>query len=278
MPLTLPKMIILTLIEISVLMYIFIRWYTETFVINKSKVVHTQGLIFRRLLTFNLNSGNQIATQQSLFGRILGYQTLSLITLKPSGTLNMTDITNLDKDTILSTLKRVPVSANQLKYTDINKLLKQPESEQLEFKSSLRWDNKNKKINRLLEKSVIKNLAAFLNTKGGVLLIGVGDNGEIKGIQEDLDCLPKANQDSFENHLTQIFSQAIGAQYRQYLSVTFHEIDSKLICQIRISPAKEPVFITFNGMEHFYIKTGNSTASLPISKALAFIKNRFKSK
>jgi hypothetical protein len=46
------------------------------------------------------------------------------------------------------------------------------ESSELEFKSSLRWDYKENKLNTGLEKVIMKTIAAFNNGDGGVLLIG----------------------------------------------------------------------------------------------------------
>ena len=49
-------------------------------------------------------------------------------------------------------------------------LIKQGESEQLEFKTVVQKD------------SIAKNLCAFLNADGGRLIVGVADDGEVLGI------------------------------------------------------------------------------------------------
>jgi len=49
-------------------------------------------------------------------------------------------------------------------------MLPKTESERIEFKTSFNDD-------------VIISLVAFSNTKGGVVYIGISDNGEVKGIQ-----------------------------------------------------------------------------------------------
>lgn len=36
-----------------------------------------------------------------------------------------------------------------------------------------------------MEKAVLKTLVAFLNSKGGTLLIGVADDGTVIGVDED---------------------------------------------------------------------------------------------
>ncbi len=62
-------------------------------------------------------------------------------------------------------------------------LVRQQESKTLEFKSSLRWDLKNdQKDDKHITHASLKTIAAFLNTDGGDLLIGVADDGTVLGI------------------------------------------------------------------------------------------------
>src|SRR5439155_9603441 len=56
-------------------------------------------------------------------------------------------------------------------------LLKLQESKTLEFKSSLRWSLKeDRQDDRLVTHAVLKTVAAFLNSEGGDLVIGVADD------------------------------------------------------------------------------------------------------
>ena len=79
-------------------------------------------------------------------------------------------------------------------------LIKEGESDKVEFKSSLRYDYKNSNVNKSLEEVVVKTIAGFMNSDGGMLLIGVGDKGAILGLEndyfslknEDSDCSPAA--------------------------------------------------------------------------------------
>jgi hypothetical protein len=56
----------------------------------------------------------------------------------------------------------------------IDQLCKKDESRYLEFKSSLRWDYENAKVSQYVELSAIKEIAAFMNSAGGILVIGIG--------------------------------------------------------------------------------------------------------
>ena len=86
-------------------------------------------------------------------------------------------------------------------------LLKLQESKKLEFKSSLRWNLKeDRKDDKHVTHSALKTIAAFLNTEGGDLLIGVDDDRKVLGIEHDrLD-----HDDKFMRHLAQAVRNGLG--------------------------------------------------------------------
>jgi len=80
--------------------------------------------------------------------------------------------------------KRKPTFSTE-KTESLSEILKQDENRFLEFKSSLRWDYRQEKLNPILEDVIIKTVAAFGNSDGGILLIGVDDDKNILGLQND---------------------------------------------------------------------------------------------
>ncbi|HZK40198.1 MAG TPA: ATP-binding protein [Atribacterota bacterium] len=68
---------------------------------------------------------------------------------------------------------------------DVSELIHQGENLNTEFKRSLRWDIKLNKVNKDLEKAVMRIICGFMNVEGGILLIGVGDDGIIEGLESD---------------------------------------------------------------------------------------------
>jgi hypothetical protein len=154
--------------------------------------------------------------------------------------------------------------------------IKMGEGNNIEFKQTLRWDINEKKINKDLEKVVIKSIAGFLNSKGGTLLIGVADKKTIFGLEKDYQTLPKKNDDGFENHLIQLIKSSIGINFMKFVSIDFIEIKSKEICYIRIKSADKPVFVTNGEHEDFYVRSGNATNSLGIKDSVNYISDRYK--
>ena len=68
---------------------------------------------------------------------------------------------------------------------NVRALIAAGENETLEFKSSLRWDRREERVNKVLEQMVVKTLAGFLNALGGTLLIGIDDDEAIVGLAAD---------------------------------------------------------------------------------------------
>jgi len=158
----------------------------------------------------------------------------------------------------------------------LKKLITKSESKKVEFKSSLRWDVEKNEYNKELEKAVIKTISGFLNAEGGSLVIGVSDKKVVEGLEKDFQSLPKKNKDGFENHLVQIIRNHLGSQILRLLAINFYKMEDKSICTLKIKRSEEPVFTNINGNQEFFVRVGNSTASLSISEAVSYVKNHWK--
>lgn len=155
--------------------------------------------------------------------------------------------------------------------TSINEIIRSGEHEKLEFKTSLRWDVNRNQVNRELEKSVMKTVAAFLNSDGGRLLLGVDDGGNLVGLDSDFNSLPKPNTDGFENHFNNLFNTMVGPEFRRFVKLVFSDIDGKTVCLTDVEPSHKPVYLKTGEDEDFYIRTGNATTPLKMSEAATYI-------
>lgn len=119
------------------------------------------------------------------------------------------------------------------------------ENEKLEFKQTLRWDIRANKINNKLEQSIVKTIAAFANSHvGGILLIGLSDQGEITGLEHDFCTFKEAIKDKFELHLRNLLNYAFGNNFTiSKVKITFPEVNRTQICQINVKPCDEPIVI-----------------------------------
>ncbi len=165
----------------------------------------------------------------------------------------------------------------------VEDLIAEGESDALEFKSTLRWDLREGTASKKLEEVVMKTVAAFANSDGGTLLIGVADNGEIIGLEPDYYSLGSGGRDKFELHLRNLLNQQFGAGFvTGKIVIKFHNVIERDVCQIDISPAREAVIVELkdkNGqsVQKFYARSGNSSQEIPLHEMSAYIKERFHS-
>jgi Putative DNA-binding domain/Eco57I restriction-modification methylase len=156
-------------------------------------------------------------------------------------------------------------------------LITQGESATLEFKSTARWDLKEHKKNPALEQVILKTIAAFLNTGGGTLLIGIADDGTVLGLTPDYQTLQKKNRDGLELWLTDfLLKNNLGQDLAPFLQITFHDLDNQDICRIIAKPAPRPIYVKDNQDDHLYIRSGNSTRKLTVKEAINHVKNQWR--
>ncbi len=142
------------------------------------------------------------------------------------------------------------------------------ETEYVEFKSSLRWDYRQEIVNKVLENVILKSINAFANAKGGKLIIGVDDEMQILGLQNDFNTLKKKDADYFELHLRKLINNQYGIAFsNENLSMSFYDIDGDIICLIQIVAAESPVFLKTKNkqgaeIEKFYVRSGNASQEI----------------
>ena len=159
----------------------------------------------------------------------------------------------------------------------ILELVELPESQTLEFKASMRYDYGNGGANKALEQVIVKSIAGLMNARGGVLLIGVSDSGDVVGIQRDLEVLPnRHDRDGYENHLTTLLEQSLGAAATASVHVRFDDFDAISVCRVTVAASGKPVWTKVKGQEDvFYLRLNNSTRPLGPREAFEYISQHF---
>ena len=165
----------------------------------------------------------------------------------------------------------------------VSDLIERGESSELEFKSTLRWNLHAAKVDKKMEEVILKSIAAFSNADGGTLIIGVADDGEILGLENDYNSLKSPDKDGFELHLRNLVNNAYGKGYATTnLSLRFSLINDLDVCEVLIKRGNEPIYTEAadgSGQRRkvFYVRSGNSSQGLDIDEAAKYIKDRFES-
>jgi predicted HTH transcriptional regulator len=162
-------------------------------------------------------------------------------------------------------------------HRNAEELIKRGESKTLEFKSTLRWSLKeNRRDDKGVTHAALKTIAAFLNTEGGDLLLGVADDGSIVGIERDqLD-----NDDKFMRHLAQVMRNGMGDRAGTCIDPKTQIVQGKTVCVVSSQRSPEPVFLKWKEIEanpegDFFVRNGPGTVKLTRDSAKEYIRTRF---
>ena len=149
-------------------------------------------------------------------------------------------------------------------------LVQQGEGPNLEFKSTLRWNLNKNRAGKEVEIAWLKTVVAFLNTEGGMLLVGVDDQGQILGI--DADQFP--SEDKYLLHVNNLVNQHIGAEYSQFIKFRLLPVSGQQVLLIECERCDTPAFLIVGKQEEFYIRSGPGSRKLLPSKTLRYLESR----
>lgn len=141
------------------------------------------------------------------------------------------------------------------------------EGKGVEFKSTVRVNLKSNKVGKEIELAWLKAVVAFLNTSGGVLILGVDDAGRLLGLEnDDFD-----NEDHCLLHIKNLFNQHLGADLTPYYTATLVSVDGRYVVMLECLPSREPVFLRIGKNEEFYIRSGPSSIKLSPSQIVQYV-------
>lgn len=154
-------------------------------------------------------------------------------------------------------------------------LIAEGESLGVEFKSSAFHSYKPDVPEKVITGEVIKTVAAFLNTEGGTLAIGVADDGTVLGLEADL-VLKKHDLDRFENAIRTILITAVGAVPASRCKTRFESLGGMDVCLIDVEPGVKPTYAdSEKGKGLFFVRHGNTTRQLDTKETVEYIAQRW---
>lgn len=267
------KILFLTSAQFALTVYAFFSWYYEDYTVRPGSIRHSRGVIFKKAKEVAIDSSVPLAVLSGIIGKFLHYGSIR-VGNGPSPFI-MAHISRPERIVKAIRQENTPDEHSFSKKPDIERLLKENEHDRLEFKSSLRFDYRVGQANREIEKSAMKTIAAFMNSKGGYLILGVSDTRAPLGLQNDYRTLQRKDSDGFENHFTQSMNGMIGPEFRNLVKLWFHNMDEHDLCVIQVLPSPRPVYLKTDNSEHFYMRTGNISTALKLSEIESYARSRW---
>jgi hypothetical protein len=173
---------------------------------------------------------------------------------------------------VLRTGRRAQVETERPSVADLVKL---GESSTLEFKASARWSLRSGGRDERLEHKILVTLAAFMNADGGTLLIGVDDDGEPLGLENDYSLLRRQDSDGWRSWLTDHVSNGLDKAAPANLRVEFDHLEGVDVCRVTVRPSTRPIWVSGPSGQEFYVRFDNSTRQLLGDEILDYVADRW---
>jgi hypothetical protein len=160
---------------------------------------------------------------------------------------------------------------------DVAALLRAGESDRVEFKETARWNVRENRKDTRMEVAIAKSIAAFLNSRGGTLVIGAADDGTAIGLDRDMATLRTPDHDRFELWLRDMLSTALGRNAAAQPRIVFASPGegAPAVCVVVCRPAPKPVFLTQpkdgGSATDLWVRVGNSSRALGVDEAVEYV-------
>jgi len=155
----------------------------------------------------------------------------------------------------------------------ILQLVVRGEGQKLEFKETLEADINTGERRAEIRHSTLKTIAAFSNADGGTLLIGVSDNGEIKGLARDFNLCNRHNQDGFQQKLRSLLQTHFQPPPIGKVDIRFESLQEGIVCQVDVQASQDVIHLD----NKVFVRDGNTTRELVGPTLTKWIKERITS-
>ena len=208
----------MTAVQVVLIVAVFLSWYYPAYRLAAPAILARRSPFAAEAVLVQVDEILDVDVRNGLLGRWLGYGTVVLQAKTASGGVRLKNLHDplVVAEQVRRLLREMPAPP-ALAGQPVAALVAGGENQFVEFKASLMWDYRKQSVNKELYEPVMKNLVGFMNAQGGALLIGVGDDGEILGIEQDMGTLKKPGVDAFENVFNVAFANMIGMEYRQFV-------------------------------------------------------------
>ena len=155
-----------------------------------------------------------------------------------------------------------------------------PEGSVVEYKASFEWDPRRGVRSPEMRFGSQRTVVAFLNSEGGNLYIGVGDDGVPVGLDGDLSLIAgRATQDAFEARFRELLKGVMDPVPLNYVSMRFVEMQGKKVCIVSVRPRACVTYLSHKDrsgqeVESVFVRDGNRTVSLKGRARDAFVLSR----
>jgi hypothetical protein len=141
----------------------------------------------------------------------------------------------------------------------IEEIISNGEGNKIEFKPALLYNFKTNRAGISVKAKIATAICAFLNANGGLLFIGLDDDGKPQGLEYDFSLANgKKPKDFFQNEFDQMIEHFLSFSVKANITAQFYELDSKDIFLVAVEPSRNrAIFLNGQNGKEFWIR-GNA--------------------
>jgi tetratricopeptide (TPR) repeat protein len=189
------------------------------------------------------------------------------------------ELEKINSTSVKNNIEDRTIEIKNLYNLPLEQIFKNTESDILEYKSTLRYDLKKKESNKELEIEVLQTICAFLNTHGGILVVGYNDDEKaVQGLEKDYGTIGRRKDwDGWQQKLENLIKNSIGTTYSGFIVIskeTFHDDnEQKDIAKIKVQKSSRSAFLKMDNSNVFFARRNGQSDKLDSKETQEWIKD-----
>jgi hypothetical protein len=124
--------------------------------------------------------------------------------------------------------------------------------------------------------SLLKTVAAFINSSGGRLFVGVKDDASLCGIEKDFPYCKSYNEDGWQLKIRDLIKTRFheGDSVNNYVDIDIARADSLTIARVNVSKRSKLSFMIDKDRCRLFCRQGNRTIEIGLESVEEFLQSR----
>ena len=203
----------------------------------------------------NISKGIEVKIERKRTGKIFEGKIIEILDDEP---FNEEGIAVKIEGNFSGNVKEILKNDEIISVQELRQKIENHEAKDFEMKSSFKYDvnisnhTGTPTANEVLKRKIVEEAASFMNTDGGIICIGVDNEKNILGLENDYklqsDYSPERDNSLLQDKLRLEIQQALKDYLDNEIIFTLFEIeiisiDEKDVCCIKIKKSSEPIFV-----------------------------------
>jgi sugar lactone lactonase YvrE len=113
-----------------------------------------------------------------------------------------------------------------------------------------------------------------MNSRGGILLLGVSDSGEIKGLEPDFAAFGSKGRDAWEQAVWSGLGDSMPRAALSSITFQYTDTQGKTVAIFQVPPSRHPVYVRDGSSSKFFVRAACTTQPLDAREAHEYVRKR----